>query len=246
MPGKSSSPPSAVSPVLIGAVVLALAAVVALAAFLLLRDDDSGAAGGQTSTDSDVERPEGALPDGGGVVISEAEGVPQIHLYEDFQCPWCGVLEENVGSDLMARANDGEIGLTITMMMFLDQNLDNDASSRATNAAMCAADVGAFADYHGVVFAGQPEEEGQGWSDEQLMNFAQEAGITGADLEDVQDCYADREFAAYVEAMNQRALDDEVSGTPTIVLDGETVDDEALSGLLVDGQGLESILGASR
>ena len=64
-------------------------------------------------------------------------------------------------------------------LSFLDRQLGNDSSLRAANAAGCAQDAGAFAAYHDTVFANQPEREGDGYTDEELLQFGRDAGIEG-------------------------------------------------------------------
>ena len=46
------------------------------------------------------------------------------------------------------------------MKNFLDDNLRNDSSTRAGNAAFCAADAGKFQEFHDAVFPNQPAQRG--------------------------------------------------------------------------------------
>ena len=193
----------------------------------------------------DGEGSANALPEGGGVHVGAepSADVPQVHVYEDFQCPFCGVLEESVGDELARRAQAGEIGLTVTMMSFLDGSLRNDSSHRAANAALCADDEGAFLGYHSAVFAGQPAQEGQGWTDEQLLAFGSEAGLDGAGLESFTACVQGDAYGDYVEAMQERANRDGVTGTPRLLVDGEQVDEDQMRALMTGPEALEDILG---
>ncbi|WP_299518335.1 thioredoxin domain-containing protein [uncultured Serinicoccus sp.] len=187
-----------------------------------------------------------ALPEGGGVRLgASSQDAPQVHVYEDFQCPFCGVLEESVGAELAQRAEAGEISLTVTMMSFLDGSLGNDSSHRAANAALCADDEGAFLDYHAAVFAGQPEQEGAGWTDEQLLGFASEAGLAGSALESFTACTQGDAYGDYVEAMQERANRDGVTGTPRLLVDGEPVDDDQMRALMSGPETLEDVLGSA-
>lgn len=227
-----SGPPIA----LIGGVAVTLVAVVALLVYLATRGDGLDAAG-----------PANALPEGGGVVVAEAaEGAPQVHLYEDFQCPGCGVLEEVSGAAIIAAADSGEIGLTVTMMSFLDGTLGNDSSGRATNAALCADDAGAFAGYHGAVFAAQPEQEGTGWTDEQLVGFAEAAGLQDGELESFRTCMTQGTYTDYVADMQERANREGVSGSPYVFVDGEALADEDMFAMQQDPTAFEQILQADR
>lgn len=230
-PVKTAPPPRSGPPVgLIGAVTVALVAVVAIVVYLAVRGSAGLEAAGSTN----------ALPEGGGVVVSDTTGVPQVHLYEDFQCPWCGVLERSAGADLDAAAAEGRIGLTVTVMSFLDGNLGNDSSSRAANAALCADDQGAFTAYRQQVFANQPEQEGTGWTDDQLVGFAEAAGVD--DLETFRSCFETGQHDDYVADMQERANQDGISGSPRLHIDGESVTDEEMQALMYEPGALEQIL----
>lgn len=230
-PVKTAPPPKRGAPVgLIGAVTAAVVLVVALIVYLAVRSS-----GGLEGTGS-----ANALPEGGGIVVSDTTGVPQVHLYEDFQCPWCGVLERASGADLDAAAADGRIALTVTTMSFLDANLGNDSSSRAANAALCADDQGAFTAYRAEVFANQPEQEGTGWTDEELLGFAEAAGVSDTDT--FRSCVESGTYADYVEAMQERANRDGISGTPRLLIDGEPVSDDEMRTLMNEPGSLDRIL----
>ena len=188
-----------------------------------------------------------ALPEGGGVSAGAApsQDVPQVHLYEDFQCPFCGVLEGSIGAELAQRAEAGEIGLTVTTMSFLDGSLGNDSSHRAANAALCADDEGVFLDYHAAVFAGQPEQEGTGWTDEELLGFGAEAGLSGTALESFTTCAQGDAYGDYVEAMQERANRDGITGTPRLLVDGEPVGDDQMRALMAGPETLDEVLGST-
>ncbi len=230
-PVKTAPPPKKGAPVgLIGAVTAAVVIVVAIMVYLAVRG--SGGLEGAGSAN--------ALPEGGGVVVSEHADVPQVHLYEDFQCPWCGVLERASGADLDAAAEEGRIALTVTTMSFLDDNLGNDSSSRAANAALCADDQGAFTAYRAEVFANQPEQEGTGWTDEQLLGFAEAAGVSDPDA--FRSCVESGRYSDYVDAMQERANRDGISGTPRLLIDGEPVSDQEMQALMYEPGSLDRIL----
>ncbi|WP_151523270.1 DsbA family protein [Serinicoccus kebangsaanensis] len=229
----SSSGPSL--PLIGGVVVLVVALIGGLVLWAVSRSAGLGAEGSAN-----------ALPEGGGIQVgaAPADGAPQVQLYEDFQCPWCGVLEQSVGASLSERAEAGEITATYTMMSFLDDNLGNDASHRAANASLCADDAGAFLRYHGAVFAGQPEQEGAGWTDEELIGFAGTAGIEGEALETFTSCFEDDTYGDYVDDMQERANRDGITGTPRMLVDGSEVRETQMQSLMSDPATLEDLLGA--
>lgn len=204
---------------LIGAVIAVVLVIVAGAAFLMT--DPFGKL--------EAKGPQNSQPEGNGLVMYPGKakpGVPTVELWEDFQCPGCGGLEKNNGKSIQQMAAAGDIKLTVHVMSFLDQNLNNDSSSRAANAAFCAADAGKFPEYHSAVFAGQPAEEGQGFTDKQLkQTFASAAGITGAAATTFTKCVDEGTYKDYAKDTLKRSNDDGINGTPTIKINGKTVAD---------------------
>ena len=70
--------------------------------------------------------------------------------------------------------------------------------SRSAKATAWVSDAGEFLEYHSAVFAGQPAEEGTGYTDAQLTQFANTAGIAGAGLTTWQQCTSSSHYATYV------------------------------------------------
>lgn len=146
----------------------------------------------------------------------------KVVLYEDFLCPGCGALEQSAGSFLSSAVESGEIEIEYRPYSFLLQNSTNEYSQRAWNAATCVYNKGgakAFKDYHDILFANQPEEGTAGPEDPELIDFAQQAGVTGIDS-----CIDKRTFGRWIEDAKDKGQDDGVSGTPTIRIDGKDVE----------------------
>lgn len=235
-------PKSGPSPALIGAVVAIAVAIAAVVVYIAVRPDpvDTGDAVSPTGSGSSPS----ALPNAGGIRVGDAgEDAPQVHVYVDFQCPWCGLLEQVSGPAITQAALDGDIQLTYTLMSFLDGNLGNDSSLRAANAAMCADDQGAFVEYHAAVFAGQPEQEGTGWTDEELVGFAEASGVE--DIETFTRCLEDGTHNDYVTDMQTRSNQEGVSGSPRIFIDGTELGNEQMSTLMRDANSFPSVLEAA-
>lgn len=147
---------------------------------------------------------------------------PLLSIYFDYQCPNCKQFEALLGPTIEDMAHKGEVTLQYHGMTFLDSNLRNDSSTRSGYAAACADTVGAYAAYHDAVFAGQPAQEGAGYTDEQLrVAFAQQAGITGDKLTSFQQCYDARATKGFVDAMNESAFRQGVNSTPTVQVNGK-------------------------
>ncbi|MGB3827482.1 MAG: thioredoxin domain-containing protein [Ornithinimicrobium sp.] len=231
---------------LIAVVIAVLAVVVAVVVYLAVRDDgEVDQQGGDAAQSADAQRSAGALPDGGGLVVNpDVDDVPQVHLYEDFQCPFCAQLERTSGAAIAQAATDGEINLTYTFMSFLDDSLGNDSSARAANAAVCSADAGKVSTFAEGVFDQQPATEGEGYSDQVFRDVAKDVGIEGTELATFTSCVQDRSYAAYVDDMQQRASQDGVTSSPVVMIDGEPISDEELSLLLQDPTSFSTVIAA--
>jgi protein-disulfide isomerase len=220
---------------LIGAVTAVIVAIVAVVVYLAARGDGLDASGSAN-----------ALPEGGGLVVNpDVENVPEVHIYEDFQCPFCGQLEQTSGQAIVDAAEAGDISLTYTFMSFLDGASGNQSSSRAANAAVCSADAGVLSEFVLTVFADQPAE-GVGYEDQVFLDAAESAGVEGEALEEFTSCVEGQEYQSYVQDMADRSTEDGVTSTPTITIDGETLDQQQMQQLLSDPTAFDAILAESQ
>lgn len=222
---------------LIGVVAALLVVIVAMLVYLMSRTESLQASGGENS-----------LPEGGGLVLNPevADDVPAVHIYEDFQCPFCGQLEAASGEAITSAATAGDIKLTYTFMSFLDGSLRNDSSSRAANAAVCSADADQLSGFVTSLFARQPVEEGVGYEDQTFFDAAREAGIEGDALDTFTACVESNEYSAYVSDMQERSTRDEVTSSPVVTIDGEPISNEALTALLQDPTSFQDLIASQQ
>lgn len=217
---------------LIGGVVVVVVALIAILVWAATRSEPLEATGSAH-----------ALPEGGGISVGPGHDadVTQVHIYEDFQCPHCADLEGAIGEELVELADAGELNVTFTIMSFMDTNLRNDSSTRAANGALCAADQDIFVPWHQAVFASQ-SPQGAGWTDDQFIGFARDAGLDGDALAEFTTCLQDQTYVDYVGDMQRRANQDGISGTPTVVVDGEQISGEDLFLLINVPGSLQDVL----
>jgi protein-disulfide isomerase len=178
---------------------------------------------------ADAPLPAGVTSDNGYAWQVNTADAPSVQIYEDFQCPACGNLEQAYGALIEELAGQGEIELNYHQMTFLDKNLNTDHSVRAAGAFGCAIDAGAGQAYHNTVFANQPATEGDGWTDDQLKQFGADAGITGDVKTTFDKCVDDGTYQDWAELSTKAAFDEGVSGTPTIFVDGEELPKDAFA-----------------
>lgn len=217
-----------------GATVLVVVAAIIGLAFYAKSTDTSGQPAPIAQPDPTAPAPSGVLPAGdaheyGVPYGTGAADAPVLAIWEDFQCPACGAVEKANGEGIAALAESGKVRLIWRPTTFLDANLGSDASSRAVAAWGCAIDAGKSREYHDLIYANQPEVEGSGWTDEQLIGFAEQAGITGAAGEKFASCVTDRTYLVWGANSTQAFYGANVQGTPSATLDGKDLATEILA-----------------
>ncbi|WP_106398551.1 DsbA family protein [Actinocorallia populi] len=163
----------------------------------------------------------------GSIVMAKA-GVtaPVLEIYEDFQCPACKNLEDTSGDTIKRLAAEGKVKVVFRPFRLFSQDPLKSNSERAANAALCAP-ADKWVPFHDRIFANQPREGSVGFENDDLIDWAGEAGITGAEFES---CVKDGQKNAQVTAMTEYALNTaQVESTPTVKLDGENITDAAFS-----------------
>lgn len=210
-----------------GAAALALI-LVGVFAFVLLQD---------RQTSAGAVTPPNATATKDGLMVSPgkaAEGAPQVAVYVDYQCPYCALFETQFGPTAVAMAEAGEIALTQHTMSFMDNNLKNTASKRAAIGAACSDVSGKHTEYNAAVFANQPTNEvagAEGYSDTLLRDtIPAEVGIAGEALTQFQQCYDQQLTVDFVEGIDKAAYAKNVTGTPTILVNGKVLDLGTLTG----------------
>ena len=153
----------------------------------------------------------------------------EIIVYVDYQCPICAIFEIPNSDQIRDWVATGAATLEMHTLSFLDgRGSPNAFSSRAANAAMCVAEHSPdnFYSYNTRLFQAQPTEGAPGPENPDLSAFAEEVGATN--LEQVSSCINEKSFGNWIKEATQRALtepipgtDIQVSGTPTILVNGQ-------------------------
>ncbi|HCG55011.1 MULTISPECIES: thioredoxin domain-containing protein [Brevibacterium] len=235
----------------IGVVVVVVAAVVGV---LIFQQSKPGmtpanyAAGGVSlAKDAAVVQPK-QMPEGEESDLptpAEAgakDSAATVTVYLDFQCPGCKAFEDANTPTLKKLADEGSIVLQYKPVSFLDRmSSGNEYSTRSANLAACVIDSQPelTEDIFAALYAQQPEEQGNGRTDEELLKVAEDAGIdtskklTSDPEQTVKSCVTDQSFKDYVEKSSQDALDNGVKATPWVLINGEhtekTSDPQALA-----------------
>ena len=197
----------------VGGVVVAIVAIV-VALFLIQQGDEPPAAGESAA-------PAGA--DGYSLAVGPDDAPHTVVVYEDFLCPFCGEFEQASRTELARLADQGQVQVQYRPLDFLGRI--SDYSRRATNAFAVVLDQEGpetAKTFHDALFENQPSESGPFPDDDALVQLAVDAG---ADEAAVRPGIEDLAFDGWVAEATEAASKAGITGTPTIVLDGEQFTD---------------------
>lgn len=167
--------------------------------------------------------PEKLSPDGTTITVGDPDATVTVHLYEDPRCPYCEDFETTGGaSELREATKRRETKTQYTMASFLDNRVGGTGSKKAVNALRAALEVGKFAEYHDVLYANQPDESVDGYTDAYLLKLADQVdGLRSPAFDSAVRKLKYRTFVTDSQKAYERAggkEDPEGPGTPTAVI----------------------------
>ncbi len=149
-----------------------------------------------------------------------------LDVYEDFMCPVCGQFEGASRGWVPQYLDQGKLRVRYHVMSFLDRASNGtEYSTRAANAFAAVTDAAGpdvAKKFHDLLYANQPSEGSDGLTDDQLVQYAVQAG---AGRSAVEKPIRDRAFQQWVVNATDRANKDGVTGTPTVRVDGKDFTD---------------------
>jgi protein-disulfide isomerase len=148
-----------------------------------------------------------SAPDAIEHVLGNPDAPVTVLEYADFECPYCAAAAPVLKQ--LVEESQGQVKLVFRHFPLAD---NHPHALTAALAAEAAGAQGAFWPMHDLLFARQDR-----LSDVALRAYAEELGLDGSLV--VGD--AAQEFAGKVAADFGAGLDDEVAGTPTVVVDGQ-------------------------
>jgi protein-disulfide isomerase len=192
------------------------------------------------------EVPERLGADGVTITVGDPDAHMTVHLYEDPRCPICEEFELSGGGPGLRRATiSRDTKIEYTLASFLDDRLGGNGSKKAVNALRAALDEGKFAEYHEILYAYQPEEAVDGYTDARLLELADEVeGLRTPAFEAAVKGMKYRAFVAASEKAYERAggaEEPEGPGTPTVVINDVRIP-AANNGVLFDPTLFDSLL----
>ena len=198
---------------------VAAALVVALVVGIIVGSNSPDSAGDQ-ALDTSVAAgfPDSTRTDEAVVMVADdAQDPVSVELFLDLQCPACREYESRIADTLEELVIDGRVELIVHPIAILDGASTTQYSSRAAAAVACAADEGLFWEYQKLLYAEQPDEGGEGLSDERLVELGTEVGLSG----EFETCVSGGAQADWVEQVTQAAAERDIRSTPTVLVNGE-------------------------
>ena len=193
------------------AVVIGLIAVVALIAV-------SGGLGG--SEVAAVEKPEVPAPAEElreGRSLGDPDAAVIVDVFEDPQCPACGLFTERIEPLLIAGpVTDGEVFFTYKDMAFLGPESFEAAAAMRVAEAM----DGKFWDYHQALFHNQSGENDGAFTLDRLADIAE---LVGLDRETFLAEMEKPDYRAAVETETEEARTLGINSTPSLIVGGEVI-----------------------
>jgi protein-disulfide isomerase len=221
-------------------------AVLCVAAMLMSAGCGQRAAQAKPAFESAEKLPERLAKDGTTILVGDPDARMTVHLYEDPRCPYCEKFETTGGSPkLREMMLDHRAKAEYTLASFLDDRLGGGGSKRAVNALRAALEAGKFVEYHEVLFANQPEESVDGYTDAYLLELAgQVEGLGGPEFSAAVKSMKYRSFVTASEKAYEKAggaKEPGGPGTPTAVINDKRIPME-YNGLLFNAAAFESLL----
>jgi protein-disulfide isomerase len=149
-----------------------------------------------------------------GTTLGREDALVKIQLYEDFQCPACAQFARETLPDLVeSRVEPGEVKLVSETLAFLGPD-----SLKTARAALAAGAQDRYWNYGYLLFENQGAENSGYATDDFLADLAEET--EGLDVEEWRAARDDAFVEEELRSVQERAEEDGVNATPTIVVSG--------------------------
>ncbi|MFJ1595911.1 DsbA family protein [Streptomyces sp. NPDC088261] len=186
--------------------------------------------------------PEQLEDDGTTISVGNPDASRTFLFYEDPRCPYCKEFEVDGGAELIEnQARKGDLKVQYTLASFLDDRLGGHGSLKAVNALRAALEEGKFIEYHDVLYANQPAEEVDGFTDAFLLKLA--AKVPGLRGEEFDNAVKKVKYRDFVEASQQAYETAGAPGTPTLLIDGVSLPD-SVAGFFFDKDSTRKVIAA--
>jgi protein-disulfide isomerase len=142
----------------------------------------------------------------------------EMAIYSDFECPYCRNFALAAVPAIVAEfVHTGQVRLRYVYFPLAANHRNAVAAAKA---AHCAGLAGRFWGFHDYLYVRQPEWAGKSVPESVWVDYA---GNLGLDEEEFSTCLGAEDTNSTVEVDLREALSSGATGTPTIVLNGESI-----------------------
>ena len=165
-----------------------------------------------------------------------ADAPHTLSIYEDFRCPFCRALETGSASVYKSYVAAGTLRVLFHPVTLIDANDGGSGALWAGAASVCAATAGKFDEYHDALYANQPDETVDGYSDTaKLISVAKQ--VPGLDSPAFESCVTAGTYKGLVQQNMTDFNTLRLTATPTLLLDGKQLKiPDALYKISADGK----------
>ncbi|MEU4225352.1 thioredoxin domain-containing protein [Nonomuraea sp. NPDC026600] len=158
-------------------------------------------------------------PDGSMVLADRGGDAPVLDLFEDFDCPVCKELHTRVNATIERLAKEGKVKVVFHPVTVFEDEPMRSNSVRAAAAARCVPEESWLA-FRDELYAMQPSPHGlaSGFGVQDLAEAARKVGAS------VDQCVTSQ---SYADEHLRESAKVQIEGTPTLLLDGELLGNEA-------------------
>ncbi|MFD7647537.1 DsbA family protein [Streptomyces albidoflavus] len=155
------------------------------------------------------------------VVYGEPDHRHRLTVHLDLRCPFCKRMENALGTIMTDAADQGRFTLHYRFATVIDDGVGGSGSLTGLSALGAAADEGQrqFAQYLHVLFAEQPAEEVDAFADTGTL-LALAGEVDGLRGEEFDRKVREGTYLPWARKVSAAFEAGEVSGTPTVLLDG--------------------------
>ena len=192
-----------------------LVAVIVAVVLIIQRTPPADVGDFETEVKQDWPQPDGKA-------LGPADAPVVIREFSDFQCPYCRMFTTSVQKSIIDQyIATGKVRFEYHHFIVIDGNVGGVESRHAAQASECAAEQGAFWDYHEMLFANQQGEGNGAFSDDRLKAFAAALEL---DADKFNACLNSAATANKVKADETMARTYKVSATPSIFINDKKVE----------------------
>lgn len=147
-------------------------------------------------------------------------GKVKVTIYEDYRCPPCKAVHDQLQPVLSAKLGTGGIQVEYHAVDLVDHSGNGKGSLAAANAASCAFQASKFQPYRDALFAAQPDETDDAFAQPaKLIAVAQT--VPGLDSPAFEDCVRAQPYAGSIESTyTAQFASNKMQGVPAVLING--------------------------